>query len=256
MPPQRGQKPFDPLSQTWTPQGQSALARRWKREYESKVAEAEWLQRHFKLEDGGRLSRGEATHGLSKKRREEREDALTAFPRMPEHDLQELQRLIGAYGLPLARMDSDTAAFILRRVLLDYFKLTILRRSIRKPMFTPDELIELMRVMRLKPAQLAQVIQPDNYNAAMGNISRWMHGASQPTGVTAMKVNRLIEQQVRRKKSGGFPALRPEGELSDKPDTARRRNQWRKQHGKDGSKDAVIPVSKAALRDRPGGEDA
>lgn len=254
--PRPGQKPFDPLSQTWVEQGQTWLARKSKTDRERRRAEAEWLSNHFQLNGRGSLPEDEKSTHKSVKEREERYKALTAYPRIPEGELERLEGIITRYGLPLSALSSDTAAFVVRRVMMDFHRLSTLRRAIRKPMFTPDELIELMRVLRLKPTQLAEMVAPGagvGRDAAINSIQRWMHGVSQPTSVLGVKVNRMIEQNVRRRPSGGVPRPRSEEELSQKKDTARRRAS-RARARAEGQME--IPLSYAAQKAREEAEQA
>lgn len=248
--PKKGQKPFDPLSQTWVAQGKSWMARKARADRAKRVSDAEWLANHFQLSPSGSLPEDERSTHKSAKEREERYASLMAFPRIPEHELQELERLIGAYGVPLSDLSSDTAAFVVRRVMMDFHRLSTLRRAVRKPLFTPDELVGLMREMRLKPAQLAEVLAPGagiSANAAMNSINRWMHGVSQPTSVLGVKVNRLIEQRVRRRPAGGAPMARREEDLSQKKETASRRARKERQ---DRQGQMQIPLSYAAQKAR------
>lgn len=220
--PKKGRPLLTPDHPDYKPLGdESTVARRAKLKRERQKAEAEWLARHFQLE-GTRYGAHENSTVLSLRQRMDRQEALVAFPRIPEHELQELQRLIGAYGLPIARLDSDTAAFILRRVLLDYFKLNILRRATKPPMFTPEELLALLRAMKLQPLELAHITSANNHNAGLGNIMRWLNGGTQPTGIHAMRVNRLIEQHVRRSPAGGNPSQQAKRPRSQNPETVKR----------------------------------
>lgn len=219
--PKKGRPLLTPEHPDYKPLGdESTVARRAKVKRERQKAEAEWLANHFQLE-GTRYGAHENSTNLTIRQRMDRQEALVAFPRIPDHELQELQRLIGAYGLPIARMDSDTAAFVLRRVLLDYFKLNILRRATKPPMFTPEELLALLRAMKLQPVELAHMTSPNNHNAGLGNIMRWLNGGTHPTGIHAMKVNRMIEQHVRRKPSGGNPSRQAKNR-SENPETIKR----------------------------------
>ena len=217
----KGRPVFKPGDREWTPLGMgSTVARKAVNKREAQRAEAEWLAHHFQL-TGTSLGVDENSMSLSTKKRQDRQDALTAFPRIPDHDLQELQRIIGAYGLPIAALDSDTAAFVLRRVMLDYFKLNILRRSIKPGYFTPEELTELLHVMGITPAELGHITKAENPHGGLTNILRWLNGASMPHGLHAMRVNRLIEQHVRRAPSGGNPGQQTR-RPSTKPETIQR----------------------------------
>lgn len=198
-----GQKPgrrlFTPGDRDWQPLGmESTVARKAITKREAQRAEAEFLSRHFKLVNGS-LPPEEDSTKLGPDKRQARFEALNAFPRMPEADLQELQRIIGAYGLPLVRLDSDTAAFVMRRVMLDYFRLNILKRAAQPGLFTPEELLELMHVANLTPTRLAEITHPLLPHNGLTNIQRWLNKASVPTGLHAIRVNRLIDQHVRRR---------------------------------------------------------
>lgn len=245
---------FNPLSQTTVPLGQSKLAKTAKQKREEALAEAAFLTKHFQLDDQGRLGENENHQRLSHSARAAMRRKLTDFPRIPQYEADRLEEMIRKWGLPLSALSSDTAAFVVRRVMFDYHRLAILRRRTRKPMFTPDELIELMRVMNVKVFQLAHIIEPSRPNAANGMLHRWVHGVNLPTGTTAIKVNRLIEQQVRRKKAGGFPAPRKEDDLSAKPETVSRRDRWRRARAP-----LDLPLASAASaarRQREGKNDA
>jgi hypothetical protein len=234
--PRPGQKPFDPLSQTWVEQGKSWLAKKARTERERNLAEAEFLARHFQLDERGALPEEEKSQNKGVGERQERVRRLTAYPPIPPGELQRLEGIIKSYGLPLSALSSDTAAFVVRRVMVDFHRLAVLRRTLAKPMFTADELIELMRVLKVKPAQLAEMVAPGTgttRNNAMGSIHRWMHGASRPTSVLAIRLNRMIEQNVRRAPSGGAPLKREEAQLSQKPETVRRRAQKQRKRQED-----------------------
>ena len=251
MPPLKGNKMFNPLSQTNVPLGRSKLARDTKQKREEAVAEAAFLAKHFQLEGGGRLGETENSTKLSYSARQAMRKKLTDFPRMPQYEVDRLEAMIRRWGLPLSALSSDIAAFIVRRVMFDYHRLAVLRRRTRKPLFTPEELIELMRVMNVKAFQLAHIVEPSRPNAANGLIHRWMHGVNHPTGTTAIKVNRLIDQQVRRKKAGGFPARREDETLSDKPQTVERRTRLRRAEQR-----LNLPLASAARKQREEHTDA
>jgi hypothetical protein len=251
MPPTKGNKMFNPLSSTVVPLGRSRLARTTKQKREEALVEAEFLAHHFQLDDQGRLGETENSTKISHAARTAIRKRLSDFPRIPQYEADRLESIIAKYGLPLSALSSDTAAFILRRVMFDYHRLSVLRRRVRKPLFTPEELIELMRVMNVKPFQLAHILEPVRFNAANGLIHRWIHGVNHPTGLTAIKTNRLIEQQVRRKKAGGFPAPRQEEALSDKPATVERRSRLRR-----AEKALNLPLASAARKQREGNNDA
>jgi hypothetical protein len=231
-------------------QGQSWLARKTREAKARNRAEAEFLARHFQLTAQGALPESDRSTRQSVADREAKRQDLMDFPRIPDGELERLEGIIKRYGMPMTALSSDVAAFVVRRVMSDFFRLSILRRSIRKPMFTPDELVELMREMRLKPAQLAEVLAPGSgisVNAAMNSIQRWMHGVSAPTSVLGVKVNRMIEQRVRRRPAGGAPMQRREEDLSQKPETVRRRVQKARLRAKG---QMEIPLSYAAQKAR------
>lgn len=216
------------------------MARDSKRRLESARAEAEYLARHFQLDEKGRLDSSESGTKMSFAQREAKQERLTNFPVMPEGERERLEGLIKRYGLPLAALSSDTAAFVVRRVMLDWFKLNVLRRAIKPGLFTQEELIELMRELQVQPSGLAEMVDPARKGPMINMIHRWLHGVNRPVGLGAIRVNRLIEQHVRRKKSaGGTP--RGRGTYSIRADTIDRRNRWRaSQHVTD------APVSRAA----------
>ena len=246
-----GQKPFDPLAKTWVEQGKSALARKARTDRERNRSEAEWLAQHLQLTATGSLPEEEKSTHKSEAERKRRYASLLAFPPMPPAEVAYLAHLIKNYGLPLSALPSDTAAFVVRRVMMDFHRLSVLRRTLSPPMFTPDELLELMRVLKVNPTQLAELTfrgATTRWNA-VGSIHRWMHGASKPTSVLAIKINRLIEQNVRRKASGGHPEMQRGKEISDKPQTVERRE--RKTRARRRSDSGIaIPLSYAAQRAR------
>lgn len=250
--PRPGQKPFNPLARTWVEQGKSWLARKAKTDRERRIAEAAFLANHLKLDERGRLPENERSGDKSLQARQERYAKLLNYPPIPEGERQRLEGLIARYGLPLTALSSETAAFIVRRVMMDFHKLSSLRRANSEPMFTPEELIELMRVLKVTPTQLADMLVgnqgPQATNNFRGSIFRWMHGASKPTSTLALKVNALIERYVRRpQRSGGYPAPRKEDQLSTEKDTVRRRNsRWAQEE-----KRAIpIPLAPSARKDR------
>lgn len=219
----RGDPLFDPETGTWRDLGKTLQAKRAILAREQKQAEVEWLARHLQLDERGRLPEEEQAGNWSVSKRRAIYNRLTNFPRIPEGELQRLEGIIARYGLPLSVLSSDTAAFVVRRVMMDFHRLAGLRRGTRKGMFTAEELLQLLEQLKVTPSEFGEMVWPQNPNAARGNTYRWLHGVSQPTGLMAVKVNRMIEQQVRRKRTGGFPA-RFEGEVkSDKPTTVERR---------------------------------
>lgn len=255
--PRPGQKPFDPLARTWTEQGKSWLARKARTDRAARVAEAEFLATHLQLDDRGRLPEEEAAGNKSLTERRERYAKLTDYPRIPDGERERLEGIIATYGLPLSALSSDTAAFILRRVMMDFHKLSSLRRAIQPPMFTPEELVELMRVLKVTPTQLADMLVgsqgPAATNNFRGSIFRWMHGASKPTSTLGLKVNALIDRYVRRPLRGGYPAPRKEETLSKEKDTVRRRNSRRAQEEK---RAIPIPLAPSARNAQNAQKDA
>jgi hypothetical protein len=212
------------------------------------VAEAEFLAAHFQLDAEGKLPEDEQAGNKGVKARNAQKAQLYDFPRIPDGELQRLEGIIEKYGLPLSVMSSRIAAFVLRRVMADYFRLSTLRRTIKPPMFTAEELVELMRVLQLKPAQLADVVSPPKdggRNNALGSIHRWMHGASTPTSLLAIKINRLIEQNVRRVGTGGFPGKFEGVPRSNRPETVLRRERKYRER-RVAREEMVIPVSQSA----------
>jgi len=228
--------------------GQSFLAKQAKTKKSRAVAEAEFLAAHFQLDPDGKLPEDEQAGNKGVKARNAQKARLYDFPRIPDGELQRLEGIIEKYGLPLSVMSSRIAAFVLRRVMADYFRLSTLRRAVRPPMFTAEELVELMRVLQVKPAQLADMVSPPKdggRNNALGSIHRWMHGASTPTSLLAIKINRLIEQNVRHTRTGGFPGKFDGVARSTRPETVLRRERKYKERRR-GKEEMVIPVSQSA----------
>lgn len=258
MPRAKGQPEFDPLSQTWVPLGQSKLARDARAKKAQQRAEAEFLARHYQLDQRGRLPESEASFKLSVKARQNRSRLMRDYPPIPEGELERLEGIIKAYGMPMLRLSSDTAAFVMRRVMLDFHSLATLRRVVRPPMFTPEELIALMQALDVRPFQLARLVDPKRYDAANAMIHRWLHGVNYPTGVTAVRVNRMIEQHVRRKVApvsvGSATDRRripgrvtDEAQLSQNPKTVRRR---RNKGGRGIERATNVPLSRASIEAR------
>ena len=254
MPRSKGTLSFNPLKQTQVPLGQSKLARDARTSKASAQAEAEWLARHFQLDAQGRLDSSESGEKLTKSQRDAKHKRLTDFPRIPEGELQRLEEIIKRYGLPLAALSSDTAAFVVRRVMLDYWRLSILRRRIRPPMFTPEELVALLQEMNLQVAGLADLLTPDRKSGTNNMLWRWIHGVNAPSGTVALRVNRLIEQHVRRKKRTDAPPSRVipgrrGAYTSTNPSTvARRQRKWRRSE--------IVtdaPTTRAARKEEDGG---
>lgn len=243
----KGRKLFTPGDREWQPLGMdSTVAKRAITKREAARAEAEWLANHFQLV--GTTLGIESSSVMSAHKREAYRARLTAFPRMPDHELQELQRIIGAYGLPIASLDSDTAAFVLRRVMLEYFKLNTLKRANTPGLFTKEELLELMHRQGWTTSDLAAITKADDHRGGLTNISRWLNGASVPQGIHAMRVNRLIEQHVRKadkRRPGGNFGQRLKNP-TDNPDSIRRRTNARKSRTL--SRDQV-PTASAAMQD-------
>jgi hypothetical protein len=238
---------FDPMAKAWRQMGTTLLAKRSQLERDKARAEAEWLARHLQLDERGRLPGGEAKQNVGEYHRRREYKRLTDFPRIPQGELERLEGIIRRYGLPMSALSSEVAAFVLRRVMMDWYRLTTLRTALRPALFTPEELLALLTEMRLNPSQFAEIIWPANPNAARGNIYRWLHGVNHPSGLVAVKVNRLIEQRVRRRPSGGVP--KREEDLSAEKETKSRRERWRKQQ-----RPKNVPISKAAQKEE--GTDA
>jgi hypothetical protein len=244
----KGRPLFKPGDREWQPLGmESTVAKRAITKREAARVEAEWLAKHFQLE--GTSLGDESSSVMSTQKREAYKARLTSFPRIPDHDLQELQRIVATYGLPIATLDSDTAAFILRRVMLEYFKLNVLKRSTRPGLFTTDELLELMHRQGWTISDLAEITKAEAPHAGLTNISRWLNGASVPTGIHAMRVNRLIEQYVRkpdrprgRGSSGGNPGQRLRNPTTN-PDSIDRKRRARRARTMDN-----IPTATDAMR--------
>lgn len=235
MPRGKGTPSFNPLKQTQVPLGQSKLARDARTSRARAQAEAEWLANHFQLDAQGRLDSSESGEKLTKTQRDAKYKRLTDFPRIPEAELARLEAIIKRYGLPLSALSSDTAAFVVRRVMLDYWRLSILRRKIRPPMFTPEELIALLQEMNLQAAGLADLLTPDRREGTNNMLWRWIHGVNAPTGVIGLRVNRLIEQHVRRKRrtdapppSRAIPGRRGAYTSTNPSTVARRQRKWRR----------------------------
>jgi hypothetical protein len=248
----KGRKLFTPGDREWQPLGMdSTIAKKAITKRESARVEAEWLARHFQLE--GTSLGTESSTAMSSAKREAYRARLTAFPRMPEHELQELERIIGAYGLPVARLSSDTAAFVLRRIMMEYFKLNVLKRAITPGLFTKDELLELLHRRGWTTSDLAAITRADDPRAGLSNIARWLNGASNPVGIHAMRVNRLIEQHVRKadqRRSGGNLGQRLKSP-SENPETVKRNARARKSRTL--SRDQV-PTASAAVEAEEGND--
>lgn len=241
----RGEVLYDPLARTWRPLGKTIQARRAQTDRTARIAEAEWLANHFQLDPQGRLPADEQAGNFSVKQRRDNRSRLTDFPRIPEGELMRLEGIIQKYGLPLATLSSDVAAFVVRRVMMDFHRLSALRRGIKDGMFTSEELLELLTVLKVNPGQFAEMVWPDNVTASRGNVYRWLHGISKPTGLMAIKVNRMIEQMVRRKGSkGGMPEMSKGMGTSDNPVSAARRERKYRQRRREGEMD--IPLARSA----------
>jgi succinate dehydrogenase flavin-adding protein (antitoxin of CptAB toxin-antitoxin module) len=259
---QKPGEPFDPLAQMTTTPGASAQAR-WNRGRRAERLErARRMAIHLGLTATGGLPEDETGHNLSPKQRDERDDRLrTGFEEITPEALKALESLIDRYGLPLEELDTRIAAFVLRRVLLEYRNMAYLQRDQRQGMFTPQELVELMRVLHVNQHQLADLLagqaSPQKRYQTYVMIQRWVHGINKPTGVTALKANRMIELHVRRKTRGGMKpegSREPDEELSDKPATVERRTRWRKRRAGEGEMD--IPLSTAAQQARKAREES
>ena len=249
---------FDPLTRSMYPLGEIKIARDARTKRMLAEADAAWMAKHFQLTEDGKLDPKESAQ-LTAKERAAKYKRLTDFPRIPPGELDRLERIIAQYGLPLAALSSDIAAFVLRRVLIEYHRLTTLHRRTNKGLFTPEELLELLTVMQLKPWELADALRGGQVGTrdrhAINNlIQRWLHGVNKPNGITAIRVNSLIEQHVRKTKAraGGFPAVsRPGVARSENPDTVQRRTRRERQR-----KPAVAPLTKAAMAEMEAQHDA
>jgi hypothetical protein len=199
---------FDPLSEG-EGEGEVPVSPEVRRRIEKRAAvaqEIDQIARHLQL-PGGRMPEDERGERLSRHEREAVWRKLRDFPPIPEPYLHELERLIGMYGMPLMELSSDTAAFVVRRVVSDYHRVRVLRRDYTaKALFTPDELLALLRTLRLRPWQLAEIVDPDRQHTVNAAVHRWLAGLHAPTGKVgsgyAFTVNRLIEQHVRRPSKG------------------------------------------------------
>jgi hypothetical protein len=185
------------------------------------AAEADFMRKHLRLDNEG-LAVPTTQAGREAERRK-----LLEFPPMPEHVRLELEQIVRLYGLPLAALSSDVAAFIVRRSNFEFRSVASRKRSGRPPLFTADELRQLLQVMGMEPADLAEMLtttKPQKHSL-YGSINRWMTGENYPTTGIALRVNALIERRVRRtyaSESGSRAS-------STNPDTVRRRAQWNAQ---------------------------
>jgi hypothetical protein len=218
-----------------------------------RAAEMHALASHLGLTASGTLPEDEQAENESREARERRFAALRDYPPIPEHALRELERIIGAYGMPLEALSSEKAGFVFRRVLSDYHHIRAIARDYRRMgLFTADELRELLRVLGLGPWQLAQVIDPHHAHTINAAILRWLGGLHAPTGRggsgPAFKINRLIEQHVRGPSKRVTPPDAPSG-------AAKRKHQARMQ-----AEGLRIPLATSAQgaksTERKEGEDA
>lgn len=238
---------FDPLSEDGSevPLRPSAMA--LIEAHRAKVDQARRMSEHFQMEDG-HLPAGEQSVSRSAQSREAAYQALRDFPPIPPHVLRDLERILGTYGLPLMELSSDNAAFVVRRVMSDYHRVRMLHRDYTKgALFTPEELLQLLRALKLRPWQLAQVVDPDRSHVVHAAIMRWLSGQHVPVGRSgtgpAVRVGRLIEQHVRRPSKGrATPAGTPSG--------AARRRRRRQELGEG----MTIPLASAASRKEESGD--
>lgn len=243
---------IDPKTGDYREAGNTVLAKRAKLERDKATAEAEWLAHHLQLDSRGRVPERWAWDGSMDRSnrgpqaRKKNYDALTNYPRIPDGELERLEGIIQKYGLPLAALSSDVAAFVVRRVMVDFYRLASLRRQTRKGLFTQDEFIALLKHLEMNPKQFAEYLGTANPNAARNSIYRWFHGISAPTGILAIKVNRLIEQQIRRKgvRTGGNAERFRGTHTSDNPITAERRA--RKERERRREAEMHIPLARSA----------
>jgi hypothetical protein len=181
---------------------------------------------------------------------------------MPAAVLESLEDILKRYGLPLERLSSETAAFVLRRVLLDYHYMPLLQRTYRAPLFTPEELVELMRLLRVNPHQLADLLaphgSPQKKYGIYVMIQRWVAGINNPVGLVAQRVSHMIAANVRRKTAPPANAqVEDSSRLSRAPETVRRREDKRRQREAEQAR-VRAPLSRAAQRElegRTGGSD-
>jgi hypothetical protein len=251
VPRSKGTPSFNPLKQTQVEPGQSKLARDARAKRARSVTEAEWLARHFQLDAYGRLDSSETGVKMAQSDRKAKYERLTGFPVMPPGELARLVEIIATYGLPLASLPSDTAAFVVRRVMLEYWRLNVLRRKAAVPLFTPDELIALLREMNMQVAGLSEMLDPHRKDATNNLLWRWLHGVNKPTGTVALRVNRLIEQHVRRKRTAGAQDGR--ANYSTNPTTVQRRLRKERSRREGIVQDAPTTL---AARSVPESEDA
>jgi hypothetical protein len=188
-----------------------------------RVENAAYIERmRAHLQINGPLVEATTTAG-----REEERKRLVTFPTMPPHVRAELEQIIRLYGLPLADLASDVAAFVVRRCNFEFRSLVSKQRSLRPPLFTIEELRALLAAMHLEPADLAEMLSTtdEQKHSIYGSINRWLSGENYPTAGAALRVNALIERRVRRtyaSESGSRIS-------STNPETARRRAQWNAQ---------------------------
>jgi hypothetical protein len=198
-------EPFDPLARALRRPGEAKLAVDLRNDRIEARERAQQLAAHLGLGPTGKRKDAVKAVGLrSHKNRIERDAKFYDFPPIPDDDLMILERLIARYGLPLMDLAPETANFVLNRVLADYNSLQGLRhRAVRKPLFSPEELLELMRVLEVNQFSLARLVDANSMRrggtlATM--ISRWLHGINLPTSGRAVQINAMIEQFVRKRR--------------------------------------------------------
>ena len=246
-------QPFDPLARTVLPPSEHARTRyvRGRRAY--RLAQAKKMAAHFQLTPDGKVPESETSHTMGMVARDDRDDKLRDYPEMPLGELELLEDIIREYGLPLDRLHTDVAAFIFRRVMIDYRTFALLQRARRPPLFTPQELVELLRVLGLNQYQFSKLLTPGRtpqkaYSTYV-MLQRWVQGENVPVGIMAQRVNALITQHVRRK--GGLTTnarVTDESKLSQAPDTVRRRRGKRRQEEDERSGHVQAPLARAARR--------
>jgi hypothetical protein len=249
--------PFDPLARSVVPRSITAIGRYARGRRLARLAHAKKMAEHLRLTDQGRIPEAEYARNQGAHGRDDYDAKLRHYPEMPEAVLTTLVDILTRYGLPLEALPSDTAAFVLRRVLLDYRYMALLQRQDRPAMFTVDELIELMRVLGTNQHQLADLLAPhgspqDKYGIYV-MIQRWVQGVNRPWGLTAHRVNQLINQYVRRKRVTTNASIKDEAKLSHHPETERRRADKRRQAEAE-QRRLNVPISRAAKREGSGGE--
>ena len=202
------------------------------------AADVAYMYEHLAMDGGVSM----ATRG--KAEREAERDRLMNFPLMPDHVRLELEQIIQLYGLPLATLTPSVAQFILRRVMFEYRSTISKKRTTRTPLFTKEELRELLTVMGLEPMDLAEMLANGtrSKSSIYQSINRWMTDEGRPTNSgAALRINAMIQRRVRQK----YASESGSRISSTNPDTARRRAQWNRQ--KVAKNIPLAPSAKEAL---------